>query len=56
MSSNLRGCSLSYLLCVSSILMLILGDGLALSFVSLIAVMFLLQYIINDGRFLLLCL
>uniref|UniRef100_A0A915PZ24 GPI ethanolamine phosphate transferase 3 n=1 Tax=Setaria digitata TaxID=48799 RepID=A0A915PZ24_9BILA len=45
---NQSGCTVSYLVCISSVLFLILGDGLAFSFLSLIAILFLIPYTISD--------
>ncbi|VDK87918.1 unnamed protein product, partial [Litomosoides sigmodontis] len=42
------GCAISYLMCISSVLFLILGDGLAFSFLSLIIIMFLIPFVIDD--------
>ncbi|CAG9538977.1 unnamed protein product [Cercopithifilaria johnstoni] len=41
-------CAISYLMCISSILFLILGDGLSFSFLSLIIIIFLIPFIIDD--------
>lgn len=42
-------CAISYLMCISSVLFLILGDGLAFSFLSLIIIIFLIPFVIGDG-------
>ncbi|MCP9260532.1 GPI ethanolamine phosphate transferase 3 [Dirofilaria immitis] len=45
---NRNSCTISYLMCISSVLFLILGDGLAFSFLSLIIIIFLIPFIIDD--------
>lgn len=45
---NQNSCAISYLVCISFVLFLILGDGLAFSFLSLITIIFLIPFIIDD--------
>uniref|UniRef100_A0A8R1TM52 GPI ethanolamine phosphate transferase 3 n=1 Tax=Onchocerca volvulus TaxID=6282 RepID=A0A8R1TM52_ONCVO len=45
---NRTSCAISYLICISSVLFLILGDGLAFSFLSLIILIFLISFITVD--------
>ncbi|EFO24581.2 hypothetical protein LOAG_03903 [Loa loa] len=45
---NQNSCTISYVVCISSVLFLILGDGLAFSFLSLITVIFLIPLIVDD--------
>lgn len=46
-----EGCSYSYMLCISEILALILGDGLALSLTIVLSVLFISLRFIDNGKF-----
>ncbi|VDN24490.1 unnamed protein product [Gongylonema pulchrum] len=49
--TNMYGCSLSYLFSIAASLILILGDGLVFSFVTLIVIMFLIRHVTEDEHY-----
>ncbi|VDN03644.1 unnamed protein product [Thelazia callipaeda] len=45
------GCTMSYIVCISSVLLLILDDGLASSFILLITAVMLIPYVVDDEHY-----